>query len=404
MSRIQNFWLDKRNSNGDCVSQCCGCSACANKCPKNAITMRYDQEGFLYPTIDDKLCIECGLCVKICPIKSRENLENPYMKTYAGYSLDAKIMYNSTSGGFITALSLKIIDNEGIIAGVRYKTDYIKTEYFLAENKEDVFSCSSSKYVQSEKNIVYQKVESQLKRGKQVLFVGCPCDVYAMQQYLGKSYSTLLTCELVCMGVSSYKIAEAYKEYVEKKYKAKLCKINARSKRKGWFVPHLEEEYGDGRIECNTLYGTFLGYGMQVYNRPSCFQCKFRGTKGVADIRVGDFWGIKETDPYWNEKGVSCILVRTEKGKEALAFLEKSEFLLYETDYETATLSNMSSHSNKSYKYVKKREKFKRVFERRGLIDACVATGTISFWTKHIIPDQYHNVIKKFYHAFKDKR
>ncbi len=359
MSHIQNFWNDKRTSNSNSVSKCCGCSACASKCPKSAISMRYDQEGFLYPVVESKRCVECGVCLNVCPINDKENLLKPYKKTYAGYSLN---------------------------------------------NKEDLFAFASSKYVQSEKNDIYKQVETRLKQGQYVLFIGCPCDVYAMKKYLGKVYGTFLSCELVCMGVSSYKIAEAYKNYAEKKYKSKLRRINARSKRKGWFVPHLEEEYENGQIMCNTLYGTFLGYGMQVYNRPSCFSCKFRGENGVGDIRVGDFWGIKETDSYWNPKGVSCIFIRTENGEKALKLLDKSEFAMFETDYDTATLSNMSAHSNKSDKYVKKREKFAKVFMRKGLLAACVSTGTISFWTKHIIPDRYHNTIKKIYHIFKDKR
>lgn len=404
MSHIQNFWNDKRTSNSNSVSNCCGCSACASRCPKDAINMRYDHEGFLYPVVESKRCIECGLCLNVCPINDKENLLKPYKKTYAGYSLNEKILYNSTSGGFITALSLKIIEMGGAVAGVRYTSDYIKSEYFLTESKDDLLAFASSKYVQSEKNNIYKQVETRLKQGKYVLFVGCPCDVYAMKQYLGKVYGTFLGCELVCMGVSSYKIAEAYKDYAEKKYKSKLRRINARSKRKGWFVPHLEEEYDNGQIMCNTLFGTFLGYGMQVYNRPSCFSCKFRGENGVGDIRVGDFWGIKETDPYWNSKGVSCIFVRTENGEKALKLLDKSEFAIFETDYDTATLSNMSAHSNKSGKYVRKREKFAKTFRRKGLLAACISTGTISFWTKHIIPDKYHNTIKKIYHVFKDKR
>lgn len=145
-------------------------------------------------------------------------------------------------------------------------------------------------------------------------------------------------------------------------------------------------------------------HGMQVYNRPSCFECKFRGAQGVGDIRVGDFWGIKKTDAYWNSAGVSCIFVRTELGENAMNMFNESELFLYKTDYKTATLSNMSSYSNKSDKYVRLRKKFAEVFKKRGLVAACIATGTASFWAKHIVPDQFHVAIKRVYHFFKDKR
>lgn len=349
--------------------------------------------------------MNCGICAKVCPIQNVQENPSPYMKTYAGYSLNDEILMNCTSGGFVTALSLKVIENGGIVAGVRYTADFIKAEYCIARTKEEVLAFSGSKYVQSEKKNVYQQVEQELKKNQQVLFVGCPCDVYAMQRFLGKTYASLLTCELVCMGVSSYKVAEAYKRYVERKYHDTLVKINAKSKKKGWFVPHLEEAYSkSGRTRCNTLYGTYLGYGMQVYNRPSCFSCEFRGESGVGDIRVGDFWGIKDSDPYWNPNGVSCIFVRTQKGMDALQILHADEFSLFEAEYETATLSNMSSHSNKSEKYIQLREKFAKTFSQKGLVAACWATGTVSFWVRHFVPDIFHAGIKKVYHFFIDKR
>jgi len=404
MLHIKNLWNEENSTNKDLNTLCCGCSACSNKCPANAISMKYDDEGFLYPKVDETQCISCGLCIKTCPIENGDNIDNPYIKTFAGYSLNTDILMKCTSGGFVTALSLKIIERGGVVAGVRYSNDFVKVHYYLARTKEEVLSFSSSKYVQSEKYEIYKEVEKELKKQNTVLFVGCPCDIYAMSLYLGKKYGTLLTCELVCMGVSSYKVAEDYKVIAEKKNKSKLVKINARSKRKGWFVPHLEEEYSNGKIRCNTLFGTFLGYGMQVYNRPACFECKFRGTNGVGDIRVGDFWGIKDTDPYWNPNGVSCIFLRTKAGVEALDLLVSAEFALYETDYGTATLSNMSSYKNKSDKFVQLRAKFAETYMQKGLIAACRATGTKSFWARRLIPDCLHASVKKIYHKFVDER
>lgn len=404
MSHILNLWEESNKTNTKLNANCCGCSACSSKCSVNAISMKYDDEGFLYPKVDETKCISCGMCMKTCPIQNGDDIDNPYLKTVAGYSLNTDLLMKCTSGGFVTALSLKIIERGGAVAGVRYSDDFVKVHYYLARTKEDVLSFSGSKYVQSEKYEIYQTVEQELKKNNTVLFVGCPCDIHAVKLYFGKSYDTFLTCELVCMGVSSYKIAEDYKIIAEKKNKSKLVKINARSKRKGWFVPHLEEEYSNGKIRCNTLYGTFLGYGMQVYNRPSCFECKFRGMNGVGDIRVGDFWGIKDTDPYWNPNGVSCIFLRTKVGVEALNLLDSTEFALYDTDYDTATLSNMSSYKNKSNKFVQLRAKFATTYKQKGLIAACRATGTKSFWARRLIPDCLHTSIKKRYHKFVDNR
>lgn len=402
MSHIQNMWLTDINTNPISRNDCCGCSACASKCPKGAIEMVYDEEGFIYPKLDKDNCIDCGLCKKVCPLSKTCDNKSEYLKVFAGYSTNSDILMKTTSGGFITALSLSVIDQGGIVAGVRYSEGLIKSEYAIARTKDEVLLFSSSKYVQSEKKDIYREVEKELKKGNLVLFVGCPCDIQAIHNYLGVLYGTFLSVELVCMGVSSYKVAEAYKEYTERKYHTKLIRINARSKRKGWFVPHLEEEYENNQIRCSTLVGTFLGYGMQVYNRPSCFQCRFRGTNGVGDIRVGDFWGIKETDPYWNPNGVSCIFVRTQKGLDAVNSVK--DFFLYETDYQTAGGNNQSFHSNKDKKYIEKREKFSQVFNTKGLIAACMATGTISFWVKHIVPDTYHTGLKRIYHGLVDKR
>lgn len=384
---------------------CCGCGACSSICPTSAITMQYDREGFIYPILDEDKCINCKACGRVCPVIAAENKEYPeYLKTYAGYSEDNEVMSGCTSGGFATILSKVIIDDGGTVFGVKYSDDFTKAEYTHAKTYEELDSMMGSKYVQSEKNRVFSDVKDVLKKGHKVLFVGCPCDVAALKLYLDKDYCNLYTCELVCMGVTSYRIAEEYKQYTEKKNKAKLISINARSKKNGWFVPTLEEKFDNGKIKYTTLYASYYGYGSQVYNRPSCFNCRYRDKNGLADFRVGDFWGIKDTDEFWNPEGVSCIFARTEKALSLVPRIREKGFRFFETEYKKATESNMSSLKNKSQHYVALRARFAEVFFDKGLISACNATASWTFRVKRIIPRRMQSMLKKIYHKFVDKR
>ena len=405
MNHIADYWIDMYQTNKEKRENCCGCNACETICPKQAITMKYDSEGFLYPLVDEEQCINCGICINVCPIQNKDGAENAqYLETFAGYSNDSKILDKCTSGGFATAVALKFIEQGGLVCGVRYSDDYIKAEYSIAETTDDVMRFASSKYVQSEKKEIYKNVKSLLDENRKVLFIGCPCDVYAIQRYLKKEYDTFYTCELVCMGVTSYKIAEEYKKISESKSRSSLVFINARSKERGWFVPHLEERFANGKRKYSTLFGTYYGYGFQVYNRPSCLRCSFRGTNGIGDVRIGDFWGIKETDEYCNPKGVSCIFVRNKKGQELISILPEKEFSLFKTTYKIATESNMSSYKNKGKEFEGLRDKFADVFLKRGLVSACRQTASVGFWVKHYVPDRWHFVMKKIYHKFVDKR
>ncbi len=386
-------------------NDCCGCGACENACPSSAIVMEYDSEGFIYPSLLEDKCLDCKACDRVCPVKEKNIGEyKPYLKTFAGYSLKDEIMNSCTSGGFATTISQLIIKEGGVVFGVTYAEDYVKAKYVCVTESEELKALMSSKYVQSEKGDVFKAVKEALKKDVSVLFVGCPCDVAGLKLFLGNEYENLYTCELVCMGVTSYKIAEEYKAYSEKKNKSKLTYINARSKKNGWFVPHLEERFENGKTKLTTLFGSYYGYGFQVYNRHSCFNCKYRDINGVADIRVGDFWGIKETDEFWNPNGVSCIFARTERGLELISRLEKEEFKLFETSYEKATKNNMSSTQNKQEKYVNLRERFATTYQKHGLIKACKKTETFSVKLKRIMPKGMRAFAKKLYHKLHDKK
>ena len=406
MAHIQNFWINEVLTNPQNRKDCCGCSACEQICGTNAIIMQADKEMFLYPIVNETKCVDCGLCIKVCPVINPCTTDAPYLKTYAGYSSDERIIQYTTSGGFVTTLSHWVIDKGGIVYGVCFNKDFSHTYYSVARHHEQLRAFASSKYIQTDKQNIFQNIKSDLIKGESILFVGCPCDVAALKRFLRKEYDHLLTCELVCMGVTSPKIAIDYKAWTEKKNHSKLVGLNMRSKAKGWFVPHLEERFENGKTKNSTLFGTYLGYGFQVFNRPSCFCCQYRDTRGVGDIRVGDFWGIKDTDEFWNPKGVSSIFVRTVKGHEAVLQLKDYSFKVFETDYMLATRSNMSSYMNKPAKFQAFRDKFAHVYidEGRGLVAACRSVASIGFWVKHYVPDSFHATMKKIYHLIKDKK
>lgn len=193
------------------------------------------------------------------------------------------------------------------------RTTNIKAEYAKALTLEDLDAFMTSKYVQSTKNQIFAEVKSELNSNRFVAFIGCPCDISALYMFLGKEYDNLLTVELVCMGVTNYKVAEAYIAPRVKKW-GSLTKLNSKGKKYGWFVPCLEEVYERGKHLSNGFFGTYYGYGFTKFQRPSCSQCPYRGEIGRGDIRTGNFLGIKITDEFWNPMGVSCVFARKEKG------------------------------------------------------------------------------------------
>ena len=404
MLHITNFWKDANNTHKDKQSQCCGCTACASICPVMAISMSYDKEGFLYPRLNEDLCLNCGRCLRVCPVYNECKDNNSYLQTYAGYSTDNEILSKSTSGGFATELSRLIISKGGLVFGVSYDENYVKARYSIAASIEDLLRFAGSKYIQAEKGPIFNEVKQNLLNGKLVLFTGLPCDIAALKLFLNKDYENLYTCELICMGVTSYKIAEDYKLWREKERNTSLVYLNARSKHNGWFVPHLEEHFSDGSKKYSTLFGTYYGRGFQIYNRSSCYECQYRGEVGLADFRIGDFWGIKKDDPYYNENGVSCIFVRTNKGMTLIKELGKVGFFLYQTDYLTATGNNMSSYTNKSLKYIKLKKRFLMEYQRKGLGSACWSTADLGFIIKYLLPLKYTKNLKHLYHLIIDKK
>lgn len=312
---------------------CCGCAACAQICPKNAITMQEDQYGAIYPQINFEKCIGCHLCERTCMYQNKVDRSNEPCATYAVQLKDENIVQNSSSGGAFAALAETILEQGGVVFGCMMKQaeQALLPEHDMIDCLEDLPKLQGSKYVKSDTSMVYQNVRKQLASGRMVLFSGTPCQVDGLRCFLqGKNYENLLTVDLICHGTPSTKF---FKDYLlNKEKKGKICGFEFRNKDKGWgqfdYCCTIQKK-GERHIEKrpssrSSYYWAFLN-GM-IY-RENCYSCPYASLRRVSDITLGDWWGIeqeyphlfKENDGFLERKrGVSCVLINTPQGQSWL--------------------------------------------------------------------------------------
>ena len=340
-------------------STCCGCTACVNICPKKAITMQEDEEGFLYPKVDKKKCINCGLCEKTCPIKNKLDSRNEICEAYAIRCKDEKVLKESTSGGFFTPIANYVIENGGVVYGVGFGKDF-RVEHKRATKKIEVAEFRGSKYVQSYLGSTFQNVKKDLLSNKLVLFSGTPCQVEGLLKYLMKKYNNLITIDLICHGTPSPKMWLYYTKELEDKYKSKIKKIIIRNKTYGYhsgtmFVEFKNKKkyYGSRRID--PYLRSFFG---ELSSRPSCFDCKFKTKKHNSDFTIYDCWSfskmIKEIPD--DDKGYTNIMVNTSSGKKLLD-ITKEHYIYYKVDVDEQ-IKNDGIYVEKSIIPHKKRNEF----------------------------------------------
>lgn len=313
---------------GDC---CTGCSACMNRCPKQAITLVPNSEGFWYPSVSQTKCVYCNLCISTCPIlKPKQSLNFSDPEVYAAWNKDEEIRIESTSGGVFSALAKVFIQGGGCVVGARYCENFTIAHY-LIKREEDISLLRQSKYAQSDLHSIFRTIQSKLKSGEKVLFCGTPCQVAGLQTFLNKEYCNLYTCDFICRGVISPKVYQKFLNDMSQKYGSVLRTVQFKNKDYGWnrFSTKLgfqnETCYQKDR-DCDFYMKGYLKHNL--FLRPSCHNCQFKSLPRVSDLSLGDFWGIgnyqKELD---TNKGTSVVLINSPKGKEL--FLEMKDMLVY---------------------------------------------------------------------------
>ena len=355
------------------INNCTGCSACYSICPTNCIAMEQDGEGFSYPIINDKNCTACTKCKSVCPAVIQGAAKKP-LKVYAAKNPNDKIRLKSSSGGIFSLLSESIVKEGGVVFGARFN-DTWDVIHAYTETINGLEAFRGSKYVQSSIGDTYRQTKSFLDNNKKVLYSGTPCQVAGLKAYLQKDYPNLLAVDFVCKGVPSPLVWKKYlREFVDitafRQSNIKIFCINFRNKIYGWnsrlvfSVTYVVDKPMDAQSISNTViyYNkqrkkrcdfnivcsdksknlfTFFetsntnsymkGLLRNLYLRPSCYNCPAKSLKSGSDITIADYWGIESVLPEFNDKkGISLVLINTEKGSERYDLLDKNE---HETTY-----------------------------------------------------------------------
>lgn len=351
---------------------CCGCSACANICPKGAITMEADGLGFLYPKIDEAKCIKCGLCKKVCSFNSNYdrslNLNEP--EVYAVRHKDLKEIVTSRSGAVFIALSDWVLNKNGIIYGAGY-TGHFRVVHKRAVTKIERDEFKGSKYVQSDLNTVFKQVKNDLENNQYVMFSGTPCQTAGLRAFLkltGVNIDKLFLIDIVCHGVPSPYFWRDYIDYIERKNKQKVIEVNFRDKTKFGWTAHKESF----KLEDTYTY-TFYQH---IMFRRSCGVCHFTNLKRPSDITIGDFWGWQKVNPEFNadDKGVSLILLNTEKGIKLFQLI-KQEINFIKTDTEHCMQPNLQ-HPSVIHP---KRDEFEKDYIKYGFVYVAKKYGNLGW-------------------------
>ena len=308
-------------------TECCGCLACIDACPTTCITKTIDEEGFVYPVINDtSKCVHCNNCVKTCPISnsSAQPFSNQIC-TY-GWHTDTKVRKGSSSGAASVAI-MHACSEAGYTKfyGAIYG-DNFKVEHCSVDSINDIEVFAESKYCQSDSSNIYRDIKNDIHSGCKVVFIGTPCQVTAISNFLNKvERKKVLGVSLICHGVSSPAIFHKYINETEKLYNAHLTRIKFRDVQKNtngkmsWNYTSLYFDNGTVKTSNEDLYSLMFGVGM--INRPSCFQCPFTNTNRKADITIGDFWGAEDYKSELTEElpfGISVLITHTEKANDLL--------------------------------------------------------------------------------------
>ena len=374
-------------------SMCCGCGACINVCPRDALEYGRDEFGFIVPEFRKDKCVDCGLCAKVCPALVER--KNPVPEAYAAMNRDTAVRMGSSSGGIFGALAGKVLAEGGIVYGCTMD-ELFRVFHTSVEKAEALPKVMRSKYVQSDMGFIFRDVRDQLKAGRKVLFSGTPCQVSALNNFLaGMNAENLETVDIVCHGVPSQAIFDDYLAVLGRKHGVI---------REYWF--HAKKSVKNGMNSYFAFRGDrmrkplIMNWTEDSYNfyymksctyREICYQCRYADKRRVSDITLCDYWHWNEHHSEFDpEDTVSGVIVSTEKGRRMLEAVS-GNLTLFPT-----ALDDIAKHNGcliQPSARPARREKILEIWKTRGY--AAVDGDFVRRHRKEILKGKIRRVIPK---------
>jgi len=368
---------------------CTGCLLCGDVCTLEAVSYKRNPEGFLYPIVDSTKCVSCGLCEKMCPVNNKKGQllgecidELHDLKVYAVINNDVSMRRKSSSGGVFPLLASYIIKNGGVVYGAAFDDTWC-VHHMGVSNICDIEKLQSSKYIQSNMAGVYRNVKEMLKKGKLVMFVGVPCQVSALKNYLGETNENLFCVDLFCHGISSPGLFEEYLNQEVGVNTEEIKQISFRNKDMSWENYRMQILYNRGVYSRHYRKDAFLKpFCRGVSLRNSCYECGLKGFPRQSDITMGDFWTIDRVFPDMNDhKGTSIIFCNTQRGRILLEKIQESAIV---RQVKLETVKRMYSNSGKTVKRPEDRDDYFTTAKTQGVQKAMKLYCNIP-WKEHFL-------------------
>lgn len=297
------------------VKECSGCGSCASVCPKQCIAMEENKEGFLYPVIDESMCIDCGLCQKSCMVHTK--VKTAYeRKAYAMQNDNEEIRMNSSSGGVFSVLAEHVIQKKGVIYGAAFDEKY-EVKHIRISDCKDIDKLRTSKYVQSVIGNCYKQAKQDLEEGRLVLFTGTPCQIGGLKGFLKKEYDNLYCQDIMCHGAPTPKL---WRKYLNEISDGKIESVSFRDKTVSWSQFSMKIEMENQTIRETFYQNTYMqAFLADIALRESCSNCNYKELNYFSDVTLADFWGLDKAYPELDDStGVSLVLANTPKGEQLL--------------------------------------------------------------------------------------